>query len=107
MRVYGIKRVDYTADEIHERLLLAMINEAADILQEGNAKDARDIDLATVFGYGFPRWRVELMHYADPLGAKWIVLQLDRFCNQDPVVWKISSPLQSCATNNNRIDEYS
>ena len=93
----GIKRVDYSADEIRQRLLLAMINEAADILQEGIAKDTRDIDLVTVSGYGFPRWRGGLMHYADTLGAKTIVAQLQQLCGEDPVAWKVSGLLKRCA----------
>ncbi len=94
----NIERVDYTADEIRERLLLAMINEAADLLSEGIAQSASDIDLVTVFGYGFPRWRGGLMHYADTLGASSIVAQLERLANEDPVAWKISPLLRHCAT---------
>lgn len=93
----GIKRVDYSADEIRQRLLLAMINEAADVLHEGIAQTAGDIDLVTVAGYGFPRWRGGLMHYADTLGAKAIVAQLEQLGAEDPVAWKISPLLQRCA----------
>ena len=92
-----ITRVDYTAGEIRERMLLAMINEAADLLHEGIAQSASDIDLVTVFGYGFPRWRGGLMHYADTLGATSIVTTLERFAKQDPVAWKISPLLKHCA----------
>lgn len=99
----GIERVDYAADEIRERLLLAMINEAADILHEGIAKDASEIDLISVLDCGFPRWRVGLMHYADTLGVKTIVAQLDRFASEDPVAWKISSLLQHCVTSDTPI----
>ncbi len=95
----GIKRVDYSADEIRERVLLAMINEAADILQEGIARNASDIDLVLVFGYGFPRWRGGLMHYADTLGANTIVARLEELCKEDPIAWKISPLLQQCAAN--------
>ena len=93
----GCERTDYTADEIRERLLLAMINEAAEILNEGIAQNARDIDLVTVFGYGFPRWRGGLMHYADTIGAEVIVKKLEALCKEDPLVWKISPLLHRCA----------
>ncbi|WP_347837077.1 FAD-dependent oxidoreductase, partial [uncultured Planktomarina sp.] len=63
----GITRTDYSSQEIRQRIVLAMINEAADILDAGIAQSAGDIDLVTVFGYGFPRWRGGLMHYADSL----------------------------------------
>ncbi len=95
----GIKRVDYTADEIRERLLLAMINEACDILHEGIAHSASDIDLVTVFGYGFPRWRGGLMHYADTLGVQMIVSKLKKLGNEDPIAWKISPLLLHCEAN--------
>ncbi|WP_425074539.1 FAD-dependent oxidoreductase [Sagittula sp. S175] len=93
----GITRTDYGAEDIRERLLLAMINEAADILGEGIAQSARDIDLVTVFGYGFPRWRGGLMHYADSLGVPAIVEKLQRLVQEDPVAWKVSPVLLDCA----------
>ena len=93
----GITRVDYTAQQIRNRLLLAMINEAADILNEGIARSARDIDLVTVFGYGFPRWRGGLMHFADTLGAKSIVEGLEELAQEDRVAWKVSPLLKDCA----------
>lgn len=93
----GITRVDYSEDEIRARLLHAMINEAADLLDEGIAQSARDIDLVTVFGYGFPRWRGGLMHFADTLGAKAIVAQLEEYEKEDALVWKVSPLLRRCA----------
>ncbi len=99
----GIERVEYSADEIRQRLLLAMINEAADLLHEGIAQSATDIDLVTVFGYGFPRWRGGLMHYADTLGAAEIVKQIQQLAKEDPVAWKISPLLKQCADNGTRI----
>jgi 3-hydroxyacyl-CoA dehydrogenase len=93
----GITRTDYSADEIRHRLLLAMINEAADILDEGIAQSAQDIDLVTIAGYGFPRWRGGLMHYADTLGAKVIVDALGALAKEDSVAWKVSPLLVRCA----------
>lgn len=93
----NVKRVNYCADEIRERLLLAMINEAANILDESIAESAKDIDLVTVFGYGFPRWRGGLMHYADSLGVNTIVNRLRELFEEDPVAWKISPLLRRCA----------
>lgn len=95
----GIKRVDYTDDEIRERILLAMINEAADLLHEGIARSASDIDLVTVCGYGFPRWRGGLMHYADTIGATTIVAKIESLSTEDPIAWKVSPFLQQCASS--------
>jgi 3-hydroxyacyl-CoA dehydrogenase len=47
-----------------------MVNEAAQILEEGIARRASDIDLVEIHGYGFPRWRGGLMHYAQARGIR-------------------------------------
>lgn len=92
-----VTRREFTADEIRRRLLLAMMNEAADILAEGIANNAADIDLVTVYGYGFPRWRGGLMHYADTLGPKAIVAALNALSSEDGLVWRPSKVIKDCA----------
>ncbi|HEX5389271.1 MAG TPA: 3-hydroxyacyl-CoA dehydrogenase NAD-binding domain-containing protein [Burkholderiaceae bacterium] len=52
----GITRQPLTAETIQRRALLAMVNEAALLLQEGVAARPSDIDVVLVQGYGFPRW---------------------------------------------------
>jgi len=96
-RFAKVDRVEYDAPEIRRRLLLAMINEAAAILHEGIAGSASDIDLVTVSGYGFPRWRGGLMNYADQLGAKKILKQLNALCDEDPLVWEPCELIVECA----------
>lgn len=87
-----VARRDFTADEIRARLLAAMVNEAAATLDEGIAASAADIDVVLVHGYGFPRWRGGLMHYADAVGLDAILADLKRFAGEDPLVWA-PSPL--------------
>ncbi|MGF6861643.1 3-hydroxyacyl-CoA dehydrogenase [Rhodobacteraceae bacterium MBR-64] len=101
-----VTRREFSADEMRRRLLLAMINEAADILAEGIGASARDIDLVTVFGYGFPRWRGGLMHYADTIGAARIVEQLEELAGEDPVVWAPGPALRACAKAGIRLADY-
>lgn len=96
-RYAGVERSDYTPDEIRHRLLLALINEAADILFEGLAASAADIDLVTVFGQGFPRWRGGLMHYADTLGPAKVREGLRKLAQEDPIAWKPASLIEDCA----------
>ena len=92
----GIKRQITSASDIQCCLLAAMINEAANILGDGIAATAADIDLVTVHGYGFPRWRGGLMHYADQIGvAEWLA-QLQKLAAGDPVVWEPSSVIIEC-----------
>lgn len=102
----GKSRRAFGADEIVSQLLLAMINEAADILHEGIAQSAQDIDLVTVFGYGFPRWRGGLMHYADQLGVPAVVDQLNDLSKTDPVMWAVSPALTKCLELGRPLAEY-
>ncbi|WP_347919198.1 3-hydroxyacyl-CoA dehydrogenase NAD-binding domain-containing protein [Paracoccus marcusii] len=53
----GIAPRSFTEGEIQDRLLGAILNEAALVLAEGVAQRPGDIDVALVHGYGFPRWR--------------------------------------------------
>ncbi len=54
--------------EIVERLVFALVNEGAKILEEGIASKASDIDMVYLTGYGFPLWRGGPMLYADEVG---------------------------------------
>lgn len=92
----GIHRRSFETDAIVRQLVLAMVNEAADILHEGIAQSASDIDLVSVFGYGFPRWRGGLMHYADTIGVPELVAQLQELGQADPVMWSVSPALTKC-----------
>ena len=62
------KRTNLPSDEIALRILSAMINEGARILDEGIAARASDIDVIWVYGYGFPAHRGGPMFYADLAG---------------------------------------
>jgi 3-hydroxyacyl-CoA dehydrogenase len=54
-----------TDAEIVDRLVYALVNEGARILDEKIAQRASDIDLVYLTGYGFPVWRGGPMQYAD------------------------------------------
>ncbi|MGO2240353.1 MAG: 3-hydroxyacyl-CoA dehydrogenase NAD-binding domain-containing protein [Halomonas sp.] len=47
----------FSEQEIQQRAVLALINEALLLLDEGVCQRPADIDIALVNGYGFPRWR--------------------------------------------------
>lgn len=53
----GAARRALAPEEMVQRALLAMVNEAALLLAEGVARRAADIDVVLVQGYGFPRWQ--------------------------------------------------
>jgi 3-hydroxyacyl-CoA dehydrogenase len=58
-------------------IVLPMVNEATKILNEKVALRAEDIDLVEIHGYGFPRWRGGLMHYAEGRGTDEIASRLN------------------------------
>jgi 3-hydroxyacyl-CoA dehydrogenase len=66
----------FSGEEITDRLFLPMLLEATRVLEDGVAASARDIDLALIFGIGFPPFRGGLLFWADALGAAAIVEKL-------------------------------
>lgn len=64
-------------DEILQRCLFVMINEAAHLLEQGIVDSANDIDLVWLHGYGFPRYRGGLLYHADEVGLATVVSALD------------------------------
>jgi 3-hydroxyacyl-CoA dehydrogenase/enoyl-CoA hydratase/3-hydroxybutyryl-CoA epimerase len=66
-------------EEIRDRLVLAMVNEAARALDDGIVSSAADVDLAMIMGTGFPPFRGGLLRYADDLGARSLVERLEGY----------------------------
>jgi len=64
----GLERRAIPDAEIVERLVYALVNEGAKILEEGIALRASDIDMVYLTGYGFPLHRGGPMLYADSVG---------------------------------------
>ena len=66
-------------DEIVHRLVYALVNEGAKIVEEGIALRASDIDMIYLTGYGFPLHRGGPMCYADTVGLYNVVQAMNRF----------------------------
>ena len=75
----GVTRRVISDDEIVERLVYALVNEGAHILQEGIAAKASDIDVVYLAGYGFPIWRGGPMFYADSVGLYNVLAAMRRY----------------------------
>ena len=87
----GITPRNISDEEIVQRLVFALVNEAAHILEEGIANKASDIDIAYIFGYGFPPYRGGPMLYADEVGLFNVVQAMHRFAQNpldDANFWK-------------------
>ena len=80
----GITPRKISDEEIVQRLVFSLVNEAAHILEEGIAAKAGDIDIAYVFGYGFPAYRGGPMNYANEVGLFNVVQAMQRFA-QNPL----------------------
>lgn len=100
----GKTRRNFTADEIVERISLAMIAEACAILEEGIAERPHDIDLVMVHGYGFPRWRGGLTHHADSLGVSALAARYAELAAADPQGWAVPPLLARLAAQGQTLD---
>ena len=84
----GVQPRAFSQDDILRRYLAAMVSEAANVISEGIALRPLDVDVALLYGYGFPRYRGGPMHYADQLGLPRILADVREFAREDPHFWK-------------------
>ena len=87
----GIKPRKISDDEIVGRLVYALVNEGAKIVEEGIALRASDIDMVYLTGYGFPLHRGGPMNYADQVGLFNVVAAMKRFAanpHDDAAFWQ-------------------
>ncbi len=74
----GVARRQIGEQEIVERLIYALVNEGALILEEGIALRASDIDMVYLTGYGFPLYRGGPMFYADTVGLVNVLATIEK-----------------------------
>jgi 3-hydroxyacyl-CoA dehydrogenase / enoyl-CoA hydratase / 3-hydroxybutyryl-CoA epimerase len=98
----GRTRSTIPADEIRQRTVLAMVNEAARCLEEGILRSARDGDIAAVFGIGFPPFRGGPFRYMDTVGIADIVAQLEELNGRFPPRFQPADLLVEMARSNLR-----
>jgi 3-hydroxyacyl-CoA dehydrogenase len=87
----GITPRKISDEEIVQRLVFALVNEGAHILEEGIASKASDIDMVYLTGYGFPLHRGGPMNYADQVGLFNVVQAMNRFAKNpldDAAFWQ-------------------
>lgn len=73
-----------SGQEIAERGIYAMINEASRCLEEQIVSDPSHIDLSLVLGAGFPPFRGGILAYADKMGIKTVLEKLQQFEKNAP-----------------------
>ncbi|HEY7402436.1 MAG TPA: 3-hydroxyacyl-CoA dehydrogenase NAD-binding domain-containing protein [Candidatus Angelobacter sp.] len=93
----GIQQRQISKEEIVDRLIYALVNEGARILQEGYALRAVDIDIIYLNGYGFPAYRGGPMWYADTVGLKNVLARINEFHAQHGELWEPAPLLKQLA----------
>jgi 3-hydroxyacyl-CoA dehydrogenase len=95
----GIKRRTILPQEIVERTVYALINEGANVLEEGLALRASDIDIIYIYGYGFPAHRGGPMWFADTEGLDRVYERVRQFHKEHGDLWKPAPLLKHLVDN--------
>ena len=98
----AIKTQDFLDEEIAQRCIFVMINEASRCLEEGVVKNARYLDLAMIMGAGFPAFRGGLLRYADKVGIDVIVAKLKELEIIDKERYQVSNLLLEMHSKNQK-----
>jgi 3-hydroxyacyl-CoA dehydrogenase len=103
----GIKKQEIGKDEIVDRVIYALVNEGARILEEGIALRAVDIDIIYLMGYGFPAYRGGPMWYADTVGLKKVYDRVAEFHQRLGRFWEPAPLLKKLAESGGKFSEFS
>jgi 3-hydroxyacyl-CoA dehydrogenase len=101
-----IKQRPISKEEIIERTIYGLINEGANILDEGHALRSVDIDIVYVYGYGFPAFRGGPMFYADTIGLKKVYDRVCQFEKEQGFWWKPSPLLKRLVEANQTFADF-
>ncbi|MAV91399.1 MAG: fatty oxidation complex subunit alpha [Bdellovibrionaceae bacterium] len=89
-----------TEKECLERGVFVMINEAAlALIEDKIVETPQDVDLAMIMGTGFPPFRGGLLRYADSLGSKYVVEELEMYATKCGPRLKPTTPLSQMAAS--------
>ncbi|MGD9720986.1 MAG: 3-hydroxyacyl-CoA dehydrogenase NAD-binding domain-containing protein [Pirellulales bacterium] len=102
----GIQRRKVSKDEVLERTLYALVNEGANILSEGIALRAVDIDMLYILGYGYPAHRGGPMWYADTVGLKNVYDRICQFEKEHGSLWAPAPLLKELAESGRTFADY-
>jgi 3-hydroxyacyl-CoA dehydrogenase len=102
----GVPQRKIATEEIVERCLYRLVNEGAQILEDGTALRAGDIDTIYVNGYGFPAFRGGPMWYADAVGLKKVCERVREFQKQHGSIWRPAPLLERLAESGGRFTDF-
>uniref|UniRef100_A0A0E0JYD1 Uncharacterized protein n=1 Tax=Oryza punctata TaxID=4537 RepID=A0A0E0JYD1_ORYPU len=75
----GGKPVTLSDQDILEMIFFPVVNEACRVMDENVVIRASDLDIASILGMGFPRFRGGLVFWADTIGAPYIHSKLSKW----------------------------
>jgi 3-hydroxyacyl-CoA dehydrogenase len=106
----GIMRRPIPDSEIVERCVLSLINVGAQVLDDGVAARAADIDVVWTNGYGFPRYRGGPMFHADTLGLAHVLNRVRHYHHElGPLLghyWKPAPLLERLGTEDGTFERF-
>ena len=88
-----------TRQELQERMVLVMLNEAARCMEEEVVSAPEDIDFAMIMGTGFAPFRGGPLRYTDALGIKHVVNRLEELASRENDRFAPCQVLRSMADN--------
>ncbi|TQV78912.1 fatty acid oxidation complex subunit alpha FadB [Exilibacterium tricleocarpae] len=78
-------RRDFTDEETIDRVMIPLCLEAVRCLEEGIVASATDLDMALIYGIGFPPFRGGALHYIDDMGVAEFVAKADKYAELGPL----------------------
>ena len=94
----GITRRKVTDEEIISRIMTALANEGARIIEEGYATRASDIDAVYCYGFGYPRHKGGPMFFADTVGLPTVLARVKEYRERCGDYWQPAVLLERLAT---------
>ncbi|RZL84541.1 MAG: hypothetical protein EOP32_03275 [Rhodococcus sp. (in: high G+C Gram-positive bacteria)] len=83
----------FDEETIVRRVIAAMVLEAMDVLEDGVATSASDIDLAMVKGFAFPRWHGGPLKFASHQTSTWLSTGIQEVHQSCPVTFSAEGPI--------------
>jgi 3-hydroxyacyl-CoA dehydrogenase len=93
----GLERRAISDEEIIARIMTALANEGARVLEDGFAIRASDIDVVYIHGFGYPRHRGGPMFYADTVGLPTVLARVKEYRQHFGDYWQPSPLLENLA----------
>ena len=94
----GIEHQQMSDEDVLKRCLYPLVNIGAQLLDDGVALRASDIDIVYCYGYGFPKYRGGPMFWAEQQGLGTIVDDMRRFANEYGDHWRPAPLLEKLAS---------